>query len=78
MFTRTSRYKQSAKFSADSTASSSVQEETEGTFAGVQPRPIRTHDGAIEHLVKQEDRLDLLARYYYNDCLLYTSDAADD
>lgn len=36
-------------------------------FGGVRPRRIPIAHGAIEHVVKLGDRLDLLARHYYND-----------
>ena len=36
-------------------------------FPGVQPRAIGPAVGVVEHVVKSGDRLDLLARHYYND-----------
>jgi nucleoid-associated protein YgaU len=36
-------------------------------FPGVRPREVATQAGAVEHVVKAGDRLDLLARHYYND-----------
>ena len=41
------------------------------TFPGVRPRPVETALGAIEHTVQAGDRLDLLARHYYNDDRLW-------
>jgi len=35
-------------------------------FPGILPRPIATPEGAIEYEVKSGDRLDLLARHFYN------------
>lgn len=35
-------------------------------FSGVLPRAVETAAGAIEYEVKSGDRLDLLARHYYN------------
>lgn len=35
-------------------------------FPGVLPRAVETAAGAIEYEVKSGDRLDLLARHYYN------------
>ncbi len=40
-------------------------------FAGVRPRPIVPASGVIEHVVKAGERLDLLARHYYNDNRLW-------
>jgi len=40
-------------------------------FAGVRPREIHSADGVIEHVIKSGDRLDLLARHYYNDGRLW-------
>lgn len=36
-------------------------------FAGIRPRHIGPAIGVVEHVVKQGDRLDLLALHYYND-----------
>ena len=35
-------------------------------FAGIRPRPIGAAIGILEHIVKENERLDLLAQYYYN------------
>jgi nucleoid-associated protein YgaU len=40
-------------------------------FPGVRPRAIGTTTGVVEHVVKSGDRLDLLARHYYNDDRLW-------
>ncbi len=46
----------------------------EGTdsFPGLRPREITTLEGVVEHRVKEGDRLDLLARHYYNNDRLWT------
>jgi hypothetical protein len=36
-------------------------------FSGARPRPIRTAPGVLEHIVREKERLDLLALNYYND-----------
>jgi nucleoid-associated protein YgaU len=43
----------------------------ETMFAGVRPRSIGASTGVIEHVVKAGERLDLLARHYYNDNRLW-------
>jgi nucleoid-associated protein YgaU len=40
-------------------------------FPGLRPRPIAAAEGVLEHLVKAGDRLDLLARHYYNNDRLW-------
>lgn len=40
-------------------------------FPGVRPREVATRAGAVEHVIKVGDRLDLLARHYYNDDRLW-------
>lgn len=40
-------------------------------FAGIRPRSISPASGVIEHRVQAGDRLDLLARHYYNDARLW-------
>lgn len=42
-----------------------------GLFRGIRPRPITTPDGILEHVVKQGERLDLLALYYYNNAHMW-------
>ena len=37
------------------------------TFPGLRPREVATLPGVIEHVVTAGERLDLLARHYYND-----------
>lgn len=58
-----SRYKNAAGFED----SDQVQE----TFQGLRPRDIATLEGVIEHRVVKGDRLDSLARQYYNDDRLW-------
>ena len=41
------------------------------TFPGVRPRGVATLAGVVEHTVRTGDRLDLLARHYYNDDRLW-------
>ena len=36
-------------------------------FAGIRPRRISAATGVLEHIVREGDRLDLLALHYYND-----------
>ena len=36
-------------------------------FKGLRPRVIGQATGIVEYIVKQDDRLDLLALYFYND-----------
>jgi len=43
----------------------------ETVFEGIRPRTIGPAVGAIEHVVKTGDRLDLLAGHYYNDNRLW-------
>ena len=54
-----SRYRQSAPFAPS----------TDGAdpFPGLRPRPVGPATGVIEHVLREGDRLDLLARHYYND-----------
>jgi nucleoid-associated protein YgaU len=59
MFARKSRYMQPAFF------------EDGSSFPGVRPRRIGAAIGVVEHVVKSGDRLDLLARHYYNDDRLW-------
>ena len=40
-------------------------------FPGIRPRDIGPATGVVEHVVKAGDRLDLLARHYYNDDRLW-------
>lgn len=41
------------------------------TFPGTRQREVETLTGVIEHVVQEGDRLDLLARHYYNDDRLW-------
>ena len=62
MFLKGSRYEKVKNFDADA----------EGRrFSGVRPREIGLAKGVVEHVVKSGDRLDLLARHYYNDDRLW-------
>lgn len=63
MFLKGSRYEAARAF--DSPPSG------EQPFPGVRPRPVTTPEGVIEHTVQAGDRLDLLARHYYNDDRLW-------
>jgi nucleoid-associated protein YgaU len=36
-------------------------------FAGIRPRSIDAAAGVLEHVVRENERLDLLALHYYND-----------
>lgn len=47
-------------------ASSATPAPAAPIFPGVLPRAVETAAGAIEYEVKSGDRLDLLARHYYN------------
>ncbi|MGJ8677411.1 MAG: hypothetical protein ACSHX0_07830 [Akkermansiaceae bacterium] len=58
MISSKSRYSKSRFFSPLQDGSAS--------FQGVRPREIGAAEGVIEHEVKVGDRLDQLARYYYN------------
>lgn len=59
MFDRKSRYRDARGFApADGEAE---------PFPGIRPRPIRRATGVLEHRVQAGDRLDLLARQYFND-----------
>lgn len=62
MFLKGSRYENAKTFEADEDGS---------RFPGVRPRAIGTATGVVEHVVKSGDRLDLLARHYYNDDRLW-------
>jgi phage tail protein X len=57
MFVRGSRYQDALPFTRAG----------EQAFGGVRPRAIGVASGVIEHVVRAGDRLDLLARHYYND-----------
>ncbi len=63
MFMKGSRYEKSAIFS------SSLDQKI--PFAGVRARDIGDATGVIEHEIKEGDRLDHLARNYYNNDRLW-------
>jgi len=58
MFLKGSRYENASLFYADDNG--------EVAFDGVRAREIGKATGVIEHIVREGDRLDLLARHYYN------------
>jgi hypothetical protein len=58
-----SRYKKTQLFKPSDTAS--------GAFSGLRPRLIGPATGVIEHVVCEGDRLDQIARHYYNDDRLW-------
>lgn len=62
MFKKGSRYEKARTFSA---------EEGKAPFNGIRPRSIDHTPGVIQHTVQAGDRLDLLARHYYNDDRLW-------
>ena len=62
MFLKGSRYEQARSFDPAGDVS---------LFPGVRPREIGPATGVVEHVVKSGDRLDLLARHYYNDDRLW-------
>ncbi|OIO71893.1 MAG: hypothetical protein AUJ57_06515 [Zetaproteobacteria bacterium CG1_02_53_45] len=59
MFVNRSRYKDAVAFTEPS------------GFAGVRPREIGAATAVIEHTLQAGDRLDLLARHYYNNDRLW-------
>ncbi|MBN4077025.1 hypothetical protein JYT48_02005 [Mariprofundus ferrooxydans] len=59
MFLRKSRYKNAIPF------------DPSDHFSGVRRREIGLASGVIEHVISSGDRLDLLARHYYNDDRLW-------
>lgn len=63
MIGKSSRYRQCRRFTplADGTA----------VFGGIRPRAITSAAGVVEHTLRAGDRLDLLARHYYNDSRLW-------
>lgn len=63
MFQKGSRYQDSVIFTPADDGSR--------VFAGIRPRAIGPAAGVVEHQVKAGDRLDLLARHYYNDDRLW-------
>lgn len=79
---RNNPYAQARPYLPDPRLEADVQPQT--------PRQVRTVEGALEHRIVAGDRLDLLARHYYNDDRLwrhiadanpdffYAADALDD
>ena len=63
MFRKSSRYETARRFA--------TPEAGDAAFPGIRPRLIGRATGAIEHRVRTGDRLDLLARHYYNDDRLW-------
>ncbi len=63
MFSKGSRYENARPF-ADAADGSTV-------FSGVRARAIGPATGVVEYVVKAGDRLDLLARHFYNNQLLW-------
>ncbi|ATB39030.1 hypothetical protein CYFUS_004469 [Cystobacter fuscus] len=63
MFLRGSRYDKARAFAPDPVLGE--------VFRGVRPRAIGPATGVLEHMVRSGDRLDLLARHYYNDPRLW-------
>ncbi len=63
MFQKGSRYEKCVTFTPDPAGTA--------VFAGIRPRSIGPATGVVEHVVKAGDRLDLLARHYYNDDRLW-------
>ena len=59
MIIRGSRYAKAGYFVPDETRSFK--------FGGIRPRKIEPATGVLEHVVKEDERLDLLALNYYND-----------
>jgi len=53
-----SRYQKTRAFTVDSTTT---------VFEGMRARVINPATGVLEYVIKQGDRLDLLALYFYND-----------
>lgn len=58
MFVKGSRYEDARPFEG-------------ADFTGVRAREIGPATGVIEHVIKTGDRLDLIARHYYNDSRLF-------
>ena len=63
MIGRGSRYRNARRFTP--------REEGGEAFAGIRPREIGLAVGVVEHRVTAGERLDLLARHYYNDDRLW-------
>jgi nucleoid-associated protein YgaU len=63
MFQKGSRYEKAHLFES--------KEDGTDVFDGIRPREIDPATGVIQHTIKAGDRLDLLARHYYNDNRLW-------
>ncbi len=63
MILKGSRYENSRQFDPP--------EEGGEAFQGIRAREIGDAEGVIEHEIQAGDRLDLLARHYYNDSRLW-------
>lgn len=63
MFGRKSRYANARSFAPT--------DDGREVFGGVRPRSIGSGTGVIEHRIQEGDRLDLLARHYYNNDRLW-------
>ncbi len=63
MLTKKSRYGEAGFFE--------VSEDGFEVFSGVKARSVSEATGVLEHEVQATDRLDLLARHYYNDDRLW-------
>lgn len=72
MLTKKSRYKNALPFGAPDVASApSAMPPASMVFRGLRARPIGPATGVVEHEIKADDRLDHLARHYYNDDRLW-------
>ena len=63
MFLKNSRYAKTQIFELDANG--------QEVFPGIRSRSIGAAHGVVEHQVIQGDRLDMLARHYYNDDRLW-------
>lgn len=63
MFKKGSRYEKARVFQP--------KDDGAEVFEGIRPREIGSATGVIEHTIKAGDRLNLLARHYYNDDRLW-------
>ncbi len=66
MFLKGSRYSKAISLTRDASSDSS-----DDGFSGIRAREIPSTEGAVEHVVTDGDRLDLLARHYYNNDRLW-------
>lgn len=64
MFDKRSRYAQAQAFEIEKIKKTVP-------FKGILPRPIPVTQGVIEHTVSEGERLDHLAKHYYNDDRLW-------